>query len=66
MANIVGMKKTIALATASILAVVGLAACSSDKAEEPVTEEVVTEEAPDGEEDVVEEETTEDTAEEEE
>ena len=56
LARVVGMKKTIALATASIFAVVGLAACSSEPAEEPVEEEVVTEELPDGEEEEVEEE----------
>lgn len=38
------MKKTIAIAAASIFAVVGLGACSSDKAEEPVVEEEVVQE----------------------
>lgn len=65
-ASIVGMKKTIAIATASIFAVVGLAACSSDSKEVPVEEEVVTEELPDGEEEVEEEEVVEEEGEEEE
>ncbi len=66
LANIVVMKKTIAIAAASIFAVVGLSACSNDKAEEPVVEEVVTEEeGTDGEEEVEEEEVVEEDGEEE-
>ena len=65
-ANIVVMKKTIAIAAASIFAIVGLSACSSDKAEEPVVEEVVTEEeSTDGDEEVEEEEVVEEDGEEE-